>query len=55
MLSEDVGGVWGYSQILEDLARPPRQREHPFFERGGKWDSEKFSLDKVNKALRRLR
>ncbi|HUY88071.1 MAG TPA: plasmid pRiA4b ORF-3 family protein [Pirellulales bacterium] len=52
---EDIGGAWGYAELLEDLGKPPRRREHPYFEGGAKFDPEKFSLDEVNKRLGRLR
>lgn len=52
---EDIGGPWGYGELLEELKLPPRQREHPFFESCEKLDPEKFSLDKINKSLAQLR
>jgi hypothetical protein len=50
---EDVGGIWGYSEFLEAISDPKHERHHDLVEWiGGRFDPEKFSLDKVNRELR---
>ena len=51
---EDCGGVWGYADFLEAIADPkhPEHREMKMWI-GGRFDPEKFSVDKVNRELRR--
>jgi len=53
---EDCGGLGGYYNLLEILAN----RKHPEHEDmkewiGGEWDAERFDLDEVNAALKRLK
>lgn len=53
---EDCGGVWGYANMLEVI----NDQEHPEHEEmlewlGEEFDPEAFSVDAVNKALRRIR
>jgi len=49
---EDVGGVWGYAEIIEAMSNPqdPRYRE---FEEwlGGPYDPDHFNLEEVNQIL----
>jgi hypothetical protein len=49
---EDIGGVWGYEELLEAFADPKHERHEEFVEWIGEWDAEKFSVESVNKALR---
>lgn len=53
---EDCGGIWGYADLLKVLGNPnhPEHRDMKQWV-GRKFDSEAFDLEKVNKALRRLR
>jgi hypothetical protein len=48
---EDVGGVWGYEELLEALADPKHERHDEFMEWCGEWDAENFAVESVNKAL----
>jgi hypothetical protein len=50
---EDVGGPWGSADFLEAISGPkhPDHRDIKGWV-GGKFDPEKFSLDKLNKELR---
>lgn len=49
---EDCGGTWGYADFLQALA-DPKHPEHRDMKEwiGGKFDSEMFSVDKVNREL----
>ncbi len=53
---DDCGGAWGYVNLLEAL-RDPAHPEHKELKSwvGRKFDSELFDLEKVNKALKRIR
>ena len=47
------GGAWGYTDFLEANSDPKHPDHRDMKEWiGGKFDPEKFSLDKVNKQLR---
>ena len=53
---EDCGGVWGYANMLEILDDP----EHPEYEEmlewlGEEFDPDAFSVEAVNKMLRKVR
>ena len=51
---EDVGGVWGYVDFLEAIGNPKHEQHREMKEWvGGKFDPEKFSVDAVNKQLRK--
>ncbi|MGA2705616.1 MAG: plasmid pRiA4b ORF-3 family protein [Isosphaeraceae bacterium] len=51
---EDCGGAWGYADFLEAIADPKHPDHRDMKEWiGGKFDPEKFSVDKVNRELRR--
>jgi len=51
---EDVGGVWGYVDFLEAMGNPKHEEHRNMKEWiGGKFDPEKFSVDAVNKGLRK--
>jgi hypothetical protein len=52
---EDCGGVWGYADFLEAIGDPkhPEHREMKAWI-GGKFDRDRFSVDQVNRELRRL-
>lgn len=52
---EDCGGVWGYANMLEVMDDP----EHPEHDEMAEWlgeefDPEAFSVEAVNKALRKM-
>lgn len=53
---EDCGGVWGYADLMTTISDP----EHPEHDEmlewlGEEFDPEAFSVDTVNKALRRIK
>jgi len=51
---EDVGGAWDYADFLEAMADPKHERHRDMKEWiGGKFDPEKFSVDEVNRELRK--
>ena len=51
---EDCGGAWGYADFLEAISdkKHPEHRDMKEWI-GGKFDPEKFSVEAVNKELRR--
>jgi hypothetical protein len=53
---EDCGGTWGYESLLEAL-QDPNHPEHEDMREwiGEEFDSERFDVEAVNKALRRVR
>jgi Plasmid pRiA4b ORF-3-like protein len=52
---EDVGGPWGYAELLEALADPDHPEHDERMEwMGGPFDSEAFDLDEVNEVLESL-
>ena len=53
---EDCGGVWGYDGLLETIKDPNHPEHEDMLEwLGGDFDPEKFDVEAVNKALRRVR
>ena len=52
---EDCGGAWGYADFLKAIA-DPKHPDHRDLKKwiGGKFDLEKFSVDKVNRELRKM-
>lgn len=53
---EDVGGVWGYADLLEALANPEHEEHDSYREwAGDDFDPEAFDLTAVNRALGRIR
>ena len=51
---EDVGGIWGYAEFLEAISDPKHESHEEMVEWiGGRFDPEKFSVDKVNRELRK--
>ncbi len=52
---EDVGGIWGYEELLEALQDPKHERHEEFLEWAGEFDAKLFDIDAVNGALRKLR
>ena len=51
---EDVGGIWGYAKFLEAISDPNHADHDEMVEWvGGEFDPEKFSVDEVNKELRK--
>jgi hypothetical protein len=50
----DVGGIWGYAEFLEAISDPSHEDHADMVVWiGGKFDPEKFSVDEVNKELRK--
>lgn len=53
---EDVGGIGGYAYFLAAIANPEHREHHSYLEWiGGKFDPQRFDLDKVNGGLRHRR
>lgn len=52
---EDVGGVWGYMDLVEALEDPEHERHEEFMEWLEEFDPEGFDLDTVNEALKSFR
>jgi len=53
---EDVGGVSGFYEMLEALADPEHEEHISYVEWvGGKFDTEAFDLDRVNRLLETVR
>ncbi|RJP48479.1 MAG: plasmid pRiA4b ORF-3 family protein [Anaerolineaceae bacterium] len=52
---EDVGGVWGYDSFLDAMS-DPNHKEHDFYFKwwGDDFDPDEFSIEKVNRFLRRI-
>ncbi len=50
---EDVGGVWGYRNLVELLKDPERDESDERLEWLGEYDPEAFDVDAVNRALSR--
>jgi hypothetical protein len=50
---EDIGGPWGYIDLLEALADPDHEQHEDDIVRGGNFDAEKFSAEQTTKAMRR--
>jgi hypothetical protein len=51
---EDCGGAWGYADFLEAMADPKHPDHRDMKEWiGGRFDPEKFSVNQVNRELRR--
>ncbi len=51
---EDVGGVWRYAELLEELAGPKHeQHDDPMTWCGGDFDSEKFDPAEATQAMRK--
>lgn len=51
---EDVGGPWGYAEYLEALADPSHEHHEEFLGWRGKFASEAFDLEAVNRELRNV-
>ena len=50
-----MGGVWGYADFLEAINDPKHEDHGDMVEWiGGMFAPEKFSVDEVNKELRRV-
>ncbi len=53
---EDCGGVWGYANLLEVIQSPDHPEHDEMIEwLGEEFDPEKFDVEAVNKALRRIK
>ena len=51
---EDVGGIWGYAEFLEVISDPNHENHDEIAEWiGSRFNPEKFSVDKVNRELRK--
>jgi len=53
---EDVGGIWGYYELLDVIRNP----QHPDHEEMSEWvgdqfDPEAFDLEEVNRYLKKIR
>ena len=49
---EDVGGMWGYEDLLNAIADPQNEEHDDILEWvGGDFDPEEFDLDEINKVL----
>lgn len=52
---EDCGGVWGYVEFVEAMADPDHEAHDDLKEWiGGDFDPDRFSVEAINKELRRL-
>ena len=52
---EDCGGIWGYYEMLDALGNPKHEQHKDFKEWiGGKFDPEKFDLERVNRSLAQI-
>jgi hypothetical protein len=50
-----VVGAWGYADFLEAISAPEHEDHDVMWSWiGGKFDPEKFSVEAVNKELRRV-
>ncbi|HEV3258233.1 MAG TPA: plasmid pRiA4b ORF-3 family protein [Gemmataceae bacterium] len=53
---EDCGGPWAYEDFVETISAPDHRRHEELLEWvGGEFDPERFDLQAVNDALRRMR
>ncbi len=53
---EDVGGVWGYMEFVEAMSNPNHDEHDSYFEWwGGEFDPEKFDVEEINQALRKIK
>jgi hypothetical protein len=53
---EDVGGVYGFYEMLEALANPKHEEHDSYLEwLGGGYDPQAFDLDQVNRLLASIR
>lgn len=52
---EDVGGVWGYMDLVEAIEDPEHERHEEFIEWLEEFDPAAFDLDAVNEALKSFR
>jgi len=53
---EDVGGIWGYANMLEAVADPKHEEHEQYVEWiGGSFDPGAFDLKEVNQMLRGIR
>ena len=52
---EDIGGIYGYYELVEAIRDPEHMRHGEMLEWVGEdWDPQRFSLEKINHALRKL-
>ena len=52
---EDVGGVWGYEELVEAIQDADHPEQEGYLEWvGDEFDPEAFDLDEINEALRDL-
>jgi hypothetical protein len=53
---EDVGGIWGYGELLEAVSNPGHPRHRQFEEwLGETYDPDHFDLKGINEALGRMK
>jgi hypothetical protein len=53
---EDVGGVWGYSELVKAMTKPKSKRAKELISwLGGKFDPELFDLAAINRDLRQFK
>jgi hypothetical protein len=50
---EDIGGIWGYYEMLEAMADPKHERHEEMKEWIGEYDPERFDVGKVNAELKK--
>jgi|SRR5579864_8175052 len=51
---EDIGGCWGYADLLDALSDPKHEQHHEFLELRGGFDPEAFDIEHVNAELMML-
>ena len=52
---EDVGGAWGYEELLDSINDPDHpEREEMLDLFGGGFDPEEFELDEINQKLKNI-
>ena len=52
----DVGGIWGYSELVAAMAEPKHRQRERFLEwLGEPFNPETFNLKEVNRQLKNLK
>ncbi len=51
---EDVGGIWGYYDVLDAVSDPSHEEHEHWSEWLGEWDPEAFDIEQINQRLRKL-
>jgi hypothetical protein len=53
---EDIGGVWGYEELLEILSDPNNDEYDSYIEWvGSEFDPEEFDIEEINQRLQRIK